>query len=91
MGRVITASIAVLMIVGQTAGGLSSASAQSADRGATPAADAVADGVSGKRTFVPRRDGVPVTCLPSPDAPARKQLDPGLRYLGPCDRPADAG
>jgi hypothetical protein len=88
MGRIITLSIATLVLIGQTGVGLSKAVGPSGERVANPAAFAVADGFGGRRPFAPRRYGVPPQCQPSPDAPARRQLDPGLRYLGPCDRPA---
>jgi hypothetical protein len=53
-----------------------------------PAAYQVADGSYGKPVFIPRRRVAPPRCRPNPDAPAIHQLDPGLHYLGPCEREA---
>jgi hypothetical protein len=84
MGRTFTLSLAVLLITGQTSVVLSKAVEPNAGRDPKPAAYAVADGFNGRRIFVPRRY-LPATCSPNPDAPARRQLDPGLHYLGPCE------
>jgi hypothetical protein len=45
----------------------------------------VRDNFSGKRIFVPPGYGPPMGGPPNPNAPAKSQLDPGLRYIGPYD------
>ena len=87
MGRIITLSIAVLAIVGQTSVVRSKAAGESGERAPKPAAYAVADGFTSQRSFVPRRYGAPTRCAPNPNAPSIEELDPGLRYFGPCERP----
>jgi hypothetical protein len=89
MGRVFTLSFAILLITGQT-GVLAPSLAQTRDHDPAPAAYAVAaydvaDGSYGQRIFVPRRYIAPTRCPPNPNGPGPTQLDPGLRYLGPCE------
>jgi hypothetical protein len=50
-----------------------------------PAGYFVRDRFSGKRIFVPPGYGPPMGGQPNLDAPAKGQLDRGLRYVGPYD------
>jgi len=75
--------MAVLMTVGGTGVVLSETVKQDGVAAAQPADHLVRDNSSDKRSLVPPGYAAPMAAPPNPDAPARSQLDPGLRYVGP--------
>jgi hypothetical protein len=94
MGRIITLSMAVLVIVGGTGVVLSETLNQ--NRGPVPNPDAPArsqldpglhylgpagSNLRGEPVFMP--PGYAWGGIPNPDAPSWRQLDPGLHYVGP--------
>jgi hypothetical protein len=98
MGRIITLSMAVLMIVGGTGVVLSETVNQDSGQVAVPNPDAPArsqldpglqyvgpagGNLRGEPVFVPPGYARSMGGVPNPDAPAWSQLDPGLHYVGP--------
>jgi hypothetical protein len=70
MGRMITLSMAVLMLISGANVALSETIRPNGSEAITP------NGASPE--YLPPRG------IPNPDAPARSQLDPGLHYVGPA-------
>jgi hypothetical protein len=90
MGRIITLSIAVLVMVGGAGVVLSEAVKQDdsepvkQDSGQVDQTPDYRDNSSGKPIFAPPGYARPMGGVPNPDAPARSQLDPGLHHVGPA-------
>jgi hypothetical protein len=90
MGRMITLSMAVLMLISGPRVAFSETIRPNGSEAITPngAEAAQSRGQSirerGNRNFV-SPEYLPPRGIPNPDAPARSQLDPGLHYVGPAD------